>query len=77
MYIFSFVNNVVDEKHTDNNLDLEDGLFQIKNKDLEVPIVNPKTASELSAKEAYAIVIGVADYPGSIKDLSYTDDDAN
>jgi hypothetical protein len=32
--------------------------------------------TNLTPKEAYAIVVGVADYPGSSADLSYTDDDA-
>jgi len=33
-------------------------------------------SSPLTPKNAYAIVVGIADYPGSDSDLSYTDDDA-
>jgi hypothetical protein len=32
--------------------------------------------SHLEPKEAYGIVVGIADYPGSSNDLSYTEDDA-
>lgn len=36
----------------------------------------PKISAPLTAKEAYAIIIGIADYPGADNDLTYTDDDA-
>ncbi|MFX0029208.1 MAG: caspase family protein, partial [Candidatus Hermodarchaeota archaeon] len=35
-----------------------------------------RTSSPLPPKNAYAIVIGISDYPGSSNDLSYCDDDA-
>ena len=37
---------------------------------------NLRLSSTLPAKNAYAIVIGISDYPGSDNDLSYCDDDA-
>ena len=33
-------------------------------------------SSPLTPKNAYAIVVGISDYPGSDSDLSYCDDDA-
>ncbi|MHA1460164.1 MAG: caspase family protein, partial [Promethearchaeota archaeon] len=36
----------------------------------------PKTSAPLDSKEAYAIVVGVSDYPGTSADLSYCDDDS-
>ncbi|MEE9572347.1 MAG: caspase family protein [Candidatus Neomarinimicrobiota bacterium] len=35
-----------------------------------------KSSSLLNSKEAYAIVVGVSDYPGTSADLSYCDDDS-
>lgn len=43
--------------------------IEILNEDLRI-------SSPLPAKNAYAIVIGISDYPGSSNDLSYCDDDA-
>jgi len=77
VYIFSFPYKIFDVKNSDNNLEIEDELFLIIKNDPEEFSNNPKTASLLTPKEAYAIVIGVADYPGPDNDLSYTDDDAN
>ena len=37
---------------------------------------NLKDPNGLEAKNAYAIIIGISDYPGSSSDLSYCDDDA-
>jgi len=37
---------------------------------------NPKSSAPLTPKNAYAIVVGISDYPGSSSDLSYCDDDA-
>ena len=37
---------------------------------------NLETSAPLAAKEAYAIVVGISDYPGYDNDLSYCDDDA-
>ena len=70
MIIFSFPYSIIDIKNSDYNLELNDN-------DPEEFFNSPKTASALATKEAYAIVIGVADYPGADNDLSYTDDDAN
>ena len=36
----------------------------------------PKSSDTLTAKNAYAIVIGISDYPGTSADLSYCDDDS-
>ncbi len=36
----------------------------------------PKSSSSLNSKNAYAIVVGISDYPGTSSDLSYCDDDA-
>ena len=77
MYIFSFPYKIFDVKNSNNNLEIEDELFPIIKNDPEEFINTPKTSSALTPKEAYAIVIGVADYPGADNDLSYTDDDAN
>ena len=77
MYSFSFPYKIFDVKNSDNNLEMKDELFPIIKDDPEEFIITPKTASALTPKEAYAIVIGVADYPGADNDLSYTDDDAN
>ncbi len=68
--IFSFPYSIVDIKNSDYNLELNDN-------DPEEFFNSPKTASALATKEAYALIIGVADYPGADNDLSYTDDDAN
>jgi hypothetical protein len=45
---------------------------QSPNKNLKLP----KSSSPLESKDAYAIVVGISDYPGSSADLSYCDDDA-
>jgi hypothetical protein len=37
---------------------------------------SPKSSASLTAKNAYAIVVGISDYPGTSSDLSYCDDDA-
>jgi hypothetical protein len=39
-------------------------------------INSPKSSASLAAKNAYAIVVGISDYPGTSDDLSYCDDDA-
>jgi len=36
----------------------------------------PKSSAALIAKDAYAIVVGISDYPGTSADLSYCDDDS-
>ena len=42
----------------------------------DINFKNPKTSSSLTPKEAYAIIVGISDYPGNDYDLSYCDDDA-
>ena len=37
---------------------------------------SPKSSAILTAKDAYAIVVGISDYPGTSNDLSYCDDDS-
>ena len=37
---------------------------------------NLETSAPLAAKEAYAIIVGISNYPGYDNDLSYCDDDA-
>jgi len=36
----------------------------------------PKSSATLTNKDAYAIVVGISDYPGTEADLSYCDDDS-
>ncbi len=47
-----------------------------KNEDLKLPYENLETSAPLTPKNAYAIVIGISDYPGSTSDLTYCDDDS-
>ncbi len=42
----------------------------------ETDYENLETSAPLAAKEAYAIIVGISNYPGSDYDLSYCDDDA-
>jgi len=37
---------------------------------------SPQSSAPLNSKDAYAIVVGISDYPGSTSDLSYCDDDS-
>ncbi|NHJ22477.1 MAG: hypothetical protein EAX91_16140 [Candidatus Lokiarchaeota archaeon] len=37
---------------------------------------SPKSSATLTAKTAYAIVVGISDYPGDTNDLNYCDDDS-
>jgi len=37
---------------------------------------SPKSSAPLNPKDAYAIVVGISDYPGTSSDLSYCDDDS-
>jgi len=46
----------------------------LNNKDINVH--SPKSSAPLNSKDAYAIVVGISDYPGSTSDLSYCDDDS-
>ena len=70
------------KKLQDNSLNETSGLIE----NLEIKAINNQTTqkdhnsrdpSSLTPKNAYAIVVGIADYPGSSSDLSYTDNDAN
>jgi len=42
----------------------------------ELNFDSPKSSTLLDSKEAYAIVVGISDYPGTSSDLSYCDDDS-
>ena len=42
----------------------------------ELNFDSPKSSASLAAKNAYAIVVGISDYPGTSSDLDYCDDDA-
>jgi hypothetical protein len=42
----------------------------------ELNLNSPKSSALLDSKDAYAIVVGISDYPGSTSDLLYCDDDA-
>jgi len=42
----------------------------------ELSFDSPKSSAPLTTKNAYAIVIGISNYPGTSSDLSYCDDDA-
>ncbi|MHA1241664.1 MAG: caspase family protein [Promethearchaeota archaeon] len=42
----------------------------------EINSESAKSSTPLDSKEAYAIVVGISDYPGSTSDLSYCDDDS-
>ncbi len=58
--------------------------MEMKNEDFQQPIQNPKEildqnpkiSSSLTPKEAYAIIVGISNYPGTTADLNYCDDDA-
>ncbi len=52
------------------------GPVERDDKIVEQPYKNLETSAPLPPKNAYAIVIGISDYPGSTSDLSYCDDDA-
>jgi len=68
--------------YTKNALDIN---IELKERPIQEPTQNKyefndknlKTSASLTPKNAYAIVVGIADYPGSSNDLSYTDNDAN
>jgi len=53
---------------------------QLENKEIfpfeDLNNASPKSSAVLTAKDAYAIVIGISDYPGTTADLSYCDDDS-
>jgi len=42
----------------------------------ELNFDSPESSAPLTAKKAYAIVVGISDYPGISSDLDYCDDDA-
>jgi hypothetical protein len=42
----------------------------------ELNFDSPQLSAPLTAKNAYAIVVGISDYPGTSADLSYCDDDS-
>jgi hypothetical protein len=41
----------------------------------ELNFDSPQLSAPLTAKNAYAIVVGISDYPGTSADLSYCDDE--
>ncbi len=47
-----------------------------KNTNLELENTDLKTSVPLTSKDAFAIIVGISNYPGSDYDLSYCDDDA-
>ncbi|MBY8985463.1 MAG: caspase family protein [Candidatus Lokiarchaeota archaeon] len=78
VYLFSG-HFTVSELNTfkNKNLELENEyITQPKNNPEENFDISPKISSSLVAKEAYAIVVGISDYPGTTADLNYCDDDA-
>lgn len=42
----------------------------------ELSLESPQSSATLDSKDAYAIVVGISDYPGTTSDLSYCDDDS-
>jgi len=42
----------------------------------DLNLSSPKSSALLNSKDAYAIVVGISDYPGTSADLSYCDDDS-
>ena len=63
-----------------NNLDTQLQNADIYQKELtnykEINFESAKSSTPLDSKEAYAIVVGISDYPGTSSDLSYCDDDS-
>ncbi|MHA1758701.1 MAG: caspase family protein [Promethearchaeota archaeon] len=66
--------SLISEKLLENNREDND-LNSKQSKNLKGSNIRGVSAS-LTPKNAYAIVIGISDYPGSSYDLSYCDDDA-
>jgi len=79
MVIYGFYKN--DIFYSENTLNTK---IELKEEAIQEPTQNKyefynknlKKSASLTPKNAYAIVVGIADYPGSGSDLSYTDDDA-
>ena len=63
-----------------DNLDTQLQNADIYQKELanykEINFESAKSSTPLDSKEAYAIVVGISDYPGTTSDLSYCDDDS-
>ncbi len=78
VYLFSVHFTISEVNNFKNkNLELENEYIkQPKNKPEEIFDISPKTSSPLTPKEAYAIIVGISDYPGTTADLNYCDDDA-
>ena len=55
-----------------NRFELTANLQETEDLALELPL----SSATLTSKTAYAIVVGVSDYPGSTSDLAYCDDDS-
>ncbi|MFX0180232.1 MAG: caspase family protein, partial [Candidatus Hodarchaeota archaeon] len=59
---------------------INEGFSEFNNENAlqDVPLNNEnlKFSAPLTPKNAYAIVVGISDYPGSTSDLTYCDDDA-
>ena len=63
-------NSIKDNQENENIYQKE-----LINKD-ELNFDSPQLSAPLTAKNAYAIVVGISDYPGTSADLSYCDDDS-
>jgi len=56
----------------ENRFELPANLPEIEDLAIETPL----SSATLTSKTAYAIIVGVSDYPGSTSDLAYCDDDS-